>query len=261
MLIDSHAHIDMLEFDRDREEMLSRARQKGVNAIVTIGTDLKSSRKSIELAQSHPDIFTSVGFHPHDAAAVNDESLKELKELAQQPKIVAIGEIGLDFYRNYAPRPRQLEAFQKQLEMAYELHFPVIIHSRNAQKETWDILSQWVNSTDNGRHRGVIHCFSGDIDLANRYIDMGFFISLAGPVTYPGATEKTRIAREIRLDKLLVETDCPFLTPLPYRGQRNEPSYVALTVERIATIREMKQEYIAEMTAQNAVELFHLTGF
>lgn len=261
MLIDSHAHIDLPDFDADREEVLSRARQQGVTTIINIGIDLKSSRKSIQIAQSHPDVFTSVGFHPNESAQIKDGDLDQLARLTTEAKVVAIGEIGLDFYRKWSPHPRQVEAFQQQLAVAEELNLPVIIHSRNASQEVWDILSRWAKATSaSSRLRGVIHCFSGDIELARRYIELGFLISLAGSLTYPKALDKVRVAQELPLDKLLVETDSPFLAPQLHRGRRNEPSYVALVVDKLAEIKKVPAAQVAEVTAQNAIQLFRLPG-
>jgi len=262
-MIDSHAHIDFPAFDGDREEVLARARQRGVEAIVTVGIDLPSSRFSLQIAQQHPEVFTAVGFHPHQASELGEGDLRQLAELANEAKVVAIGEIGLDFYRRLSPRQRQVEAFQQQLDLAAELGLPVIIHCRQAHKEVLDILSRWVahisTTASNSRQLGVIHCFSGDTRLAERYIEMGFVISLPGSVTYPSAREKVAVAREVPLNKLLVETDSPFLAPQLYRGKRNEPSYIPLIVDKIAQVREVSTEVVARATAENTVGLFHLS--
>ena len=263
-MIDSHAHIDFPDFNKDREEVLARARQQGVDTIITVGTDLSSSRFSLQIAREHKEVFTTVGFHPHNASKLQEDDLRQLAELAEEAKVVAIGEIGLDFYRNSSPRQQQLEAFQQQLDLAAELGMPVVIHCRQAHKETLDILSRWVETisplANNGRPLGVLHCFSGDISLAERYIEMGFLISLPGSVTYPSAQDKVEVARWIPLDKLLVETDSPFLTPQLYRGRRNEPSYIPLIVDRIAQIKGLSVETMAQATAANTVSLFQLPG-
>jgi len=263
-MIDSHAHIDFPDFNKDREEVLVRARQQGVDTIITVGTDLASSRFSLQIAREHKDVFTTVGFHPHNALKLQADDLRQLAELAGDEKVVAIGEIGLDFYRNSSPRQQQMEAFQQQLDLAAELGMPVVIHCRQAHKETLDILSRWVEATspsaNNGRPLGVLHCFSGDTRLAERYIKMGFLISLPGSVTYPSAQDKVEVARWVPLDKLLVETDSPFLTPQLYRGRRNEPSYIPLIVDRIAQIKGLSVEAMAQATAANTVGLFRLPG-
>jgi TatD DNase family protein len=260
MLIDSHAHIDLPAFDADREQVLARARQQGIRAVINVGLDLKSSRASLEMARRHEDVFATVGFHPHDAAKMGEDDLKALAELAKDSRVVAVGETGLDFYRNLSPRPRQVEAFRKQLDLAVELKLPVVVHCRQANKEVFDILSGWVKSTlSAGRlKRGVIHCFSGDIEMALGYIEIGFYISLAGSVTYPSAGELVRVAREIPLNRLLLETDSPFLPPQAYRGKRNEPSYVALTAEKVAQVRGVSREVVAEAATKNTISLFRL---
>lgn len=260
MLIDSHAHINLLAFDRDREQVFARAKQGGVRAIINIGLDVKSSRASLKLAKKYDDVFSTVGFHPHEASEMTDDSLGVLAELAKDKRVVAVGEIGLDFYRNLSPRPSQIEAFRKQLDLAIELSLPVVVHCRQAHKETFNILSDWVRSTlSAGRlRRGVIHCFSGDIGMALKYIEIGFYISLAGSVTYPSAGELLQVAREIPLDRLLIETDAPFLAPQAYRGKRNEPAYVALIAEKVAQAREVPRETVANAAAKNTIELFNL---
>jgi TatD DNase family protein len=260
MLIDSHAHIDLSNFDRDREQVLARARQGGIRVIINIGLDVESSRASLKLARKNEDIFSTVGFHPHEASRLEEKDLKALARLAQDERVVAVGEIGLDFYRNLSARKSQEEAFKKQLDLAVELGLPVVVHCREAHKETFNILSAWVSSTLSAgrRRRGVIHCFSGDIEMAQRYIDIGFYISLAGSVTYPSAGELVQVAQEIPLDKLLLETDAPFLPPQAYRGKRNEPAFVTLTAEKVAQVRQLPRETVDEATAKNTIELFQL---
>ena len=260
MLIDSHAHIDLATFDRDREQVFARARQGGVRAIINVGLDLESSRASLDLAKQYDYVFSTVGFHPHDASKMRDDDLKALAELAQDDRVVAVGEIGLDLYRNLSSRRSQEEAFKKQLDLAVELGLPVVVHCRQAHKEVYKILSRWVRSTlSAGRlWRGVIHCFSGDVELAQKYIDIGFCISLAGSVTYPSAGELVQVAREIPLDRLLLETDAPFLAPQAYRGKRNEPAYVALIAEKVAQVREVPREVVAAAAAKNTISLFKL---
>jgi TatD DNase family protein len=260
MLIDSHAHIHLDTFDRDREQVFARARQGGVRAIINVGLDAESSRTSLEMAKQYDDVFSTVGFHPHEADKMQDDDLKTLAELAKDERVVAVGEIGLDFYRNLSARKSQIEAFEKQLDLSIELGLPVVIHSRNAHRETYKILSAWVKSTLSvGRlRRGVIHCFSGDIELAQQYLEIGFYISLAGSVTYPSAGELVQVAKEIPLDRLLLETDAPFLAPQAYRGKRNEPAYVALIAEKVAQVRGVRRETVAEAAAKNTISLFKL---
>jgi TatD DNase family protein len=261
MLIDSHAHINLDAFDRDREQVFARARQGGVRAIINVGLDLESSRASLEMAKQYDDVFSTVGFHPHEADKMKDEDLKVLAELAKDERVVAVGEIGLDFYRDLSARKSQTEAFKKQLDLAVELGLPVVVHCRDAHREVYKILSAWVKATLSvvGRlRRGVIHCFSGDIEMAKQYIDIGFYISLAGSLTYPSAGELVQVAREIPLDRLLLETDAPFLAPQAYRGKRNEPAYVALIAEKVAQVRGVRREVVAEAAAKNTINLFKL---
>ncbi|MFC2002368.1 TatD family hydrolase [Chloroflexota bacterium] len=264
MIIDSHAHIDFPAFDDDRDQVLARAHQQGVGAIITVGIDLQSSRASLQLAQHYPHVFTAVGFHPNQASLLQEGDLRQIAELASDSKVVAIGEIGLDFYRKSTPRQHQLGVFQQQLDLAAELGLPVIIHCRQAHKEVLNILSRWLESISpsvgNSQRLGVIHCFSGDVTLAERYIEMGFLISLPGSVTYPAARDKVEVARQLPLDELLVETDSPFLAPQLHRGQRNEPSYIPIIVDKIARIKEIPAETVAQATAQNTISLFHLPG-
>lgn len=257
MLVDSHAHIEAGLFAKDRDQVVSRAREAGVGAVVNVGSDLRSSQASIRLAERYGELHAAVGFHPHNAAKLADGDLDKLAQLAQHPKVVAIGEIGLDFHRNLSPREAQVEAFKKQLELADRLGMPVIIHSRNAQDEVLSILTEWAGHAKRERPLGVLHCFSGDGELGQRYIEMGFLLSIAGPVTYP-SSHVVGIAKDIPLEKLLIETDCPFLTPQPYRGKRNEPSYLSFIVEKIAEIRGVPPGVVAERTAENATELFGL---
>jgi len=262
LLIDSHAHIGLSVFDDDRDQVIASACEQGVNAIIDVGGDIESSRASLQIAQHHPDIFTAVGFHPNGASKMMEGDLKLLAELAEDSRVVAIGEIGLDFYRESSPQQRQLEVFQQQLNLAAELDLPVVIHCRQAHKEVLSILARWVKSTspftNNSHERGVIHCFGGDMKLARRYIELGFLVSLAGSITYPSAVDQVEVTRELPLDRLLVETDSPFLAPQLHRGQRNEPLYISLVVDRIAQIRGSPAELVAQVTARNAINLFHL---
>jgi TatD DNase family protein len=222
-----------------------------------MGLDATLSRKALEMAKKYEDVFMAVGCHPHEAAKMREGDLESLGELTKDSRVVAIGEIGLDFYRNLSPRESQLEAFGKQLDLAVRLSLPVVIHCRQAHREVYDILSNWVKANPDSR-RGVIHCFSGDIEMARRYIELGFYVSLAGSVTYPSARELVEVAREIPLERLLLETDAPFLAPQAHRGQRNEPLYVALTAEKVAGIRQVPVEVVADSAARNTIELFRL---
>ncbi len=214
------------------------------------------------MAQDYPEVFTAVGFHPNDVVNMAEDDLGLLPELALEDKVVAVGEIGLDFYRRLSPRQRQMEVFQQQLDLAAELSLPVVIHCRSAHNEVLSTLTSWVKSASSaatdGGELGVLHCFSGDMKLAWRYIELGFLISLAGPVTYPKALDQVEVASKVPLDKLMVETDSPFLAPQLHRGQRNEPSYVSLVAGRVAQIRGVPAEVVTQATAQNATRLFCL---
>jgi TatD DNase family protein len=247
MLIDSHAHLDMKDFKEDLDEVLKRALEAGLSHIITIGVDLQSSQKALELAHQYDFIFSTVGHHPHDADTLDTDQLNALKTLAFNPKVVAWGEIGLDFFRNYSPRQKQITAFEQQLDLAAELTLPVIIHSRDAHQEIYDILKE----REGKIAKGVIHCFSGDYDLAMRFIDMGYYISIPGTVTYKKAWNVQDVAARIPLDRLLVETDAPYLTPIPKRGKRNEPAFMAYTAKKIAELRNMDFEAFARQTTEN----------
>ena len=257
MLVDSHAHIGARAFNKDRDRVMESARKAGVIAVVDVGSDIESSETAIALTRQYDEVYAVVGFHPHNAARMTNGDIDKLAELAGQPKVVAIGEVGLDFYRNLSPRHEQFEAFQRQLELAEELGLPVVIHSRDAQEEVLDILTDWARRSSLDGPLGVLHCFSGDAELAQRYIDMGFLISIAGPVTYRNS-HAPEIARTVPLEKLVIETDCPYLTPVPYRGKRNEPSYVSLVADKIGQIRGMPGDSVGEQTAENALRLFRL---
>ena len=262
-LIDSHAHLDFSKFDGDRPAVIERARAAGVLAIVNVGTDLRTSRRAVELAEGYATIYAAVGMHPHDAKKLDGAALAELRELARRPKVVAVGEIGLDFYRDLSPRDVQRRAFQAQLAWAAKMGKPVIIHDRDAHDEIMEVLTGWARGQRNsplaGR-MGVLHTFSGNLSMAEKAIDLGFYISLSGPVTYKNAGQLSSVARALPLDRLLVETDCPFLTPHPHRGKRNEPAYVRLVAERIAALRGMSFDELAKATTANAQHLFDLSN-
>ena len=255
MVTDSHSHLDMPEYDGDREEVLNRAFQAGVQRIITIGIDLESSLKALDLAIKHPFIFSTVGYHPHNAKEADPQVLERLSELAREPKVVAWGEIGLDFFRRHSPPDRQRAVFNEQMDLARRLDLPVIIHSRDANEEVIETL----RIRKNHRQCGVFHCFSGDYPMAMELVDMGFYISIPGTVTYKNASKVQEVAARIPLDHLLVETDAPYLTPVPFRGERNEPLFVTHTVRKIAELRHVDFEEVAERTSQNAKKLFGLT--
>jgi TatD DNase family protein len=261
MLIDTHAHLDFDKFDADREAVIERAQAAGVAAIVNVGTDVASSRAAVRLAERYDAVYAAVGMHPHDAKTLDGAALAELRELARQPKVVAVGEIGLDFYRDRSPRDVQRRAFQAQLAWAAKLGKPVVIHDRDAHEEIMEVLGSWaagLEASPLAGRLGVLHTFSGDQSMAERAIQLGFYISISGPVTYHNARQLPGIVQALPLERLLVETDCPFLTPHPHRGKRNEPAYVRLVAERIATLRGISFDALAEATTANAQRLFQL---
>lgn len=248
MLVDSHAHLDNEAFAADLPAVLQRAREAGVDRIVTIGTDLESSRRAQALAEAHPDVWFAAGIHPHDADKTADAAA--LKALAEHPRAVAVGETGLDTVKNYSSLPNQKELFVRHLEVALDVDKPVTIHCREAHAELYPILRA------HAPLRGVIHCFSGGWEDAERYLGLNFYLSIAGPVTYPSAKELRETVQRIPLDRLLIETDCPFLPPQKFRGQRNEPSYVRHAAEAIAAAQGVSAEEVMAATSRNARNLF-----
>jgi len=252
LLIDTHAHLDDERFAADFDLVLERAEAAGVRQMLCVGCDLESSRRSTELAARHEFLFASVGVHPHDASCLDDEALSELRTLATAERVVAIGEIGLDYFRNRSPREDQLRAFRRQIALAIELNLPIIVHDRDAHEDILAVLKEEQAS----RVGGVIHCFSGDIPMARACIEMGFYISLPGTLTYPKNEELRELARAIAVDHMLVETDCPYLAPQPHRGKRNEPAFVRHTAETLARLKGLSYEDVARVTSYNAHRLF-----
>jgi TatD DNase family protein len=250
-LIDSHAHLDFRRFDDDRESVIQRARETGLAAVVNIGTDLDSSRASIELAESYEFIYATVGVHPHSAKTVTSRVFDELRTLARHPKVVAVGEIGLDYYRDLSPRPVQRKAFSDQLALAADLGLPVVIHSRDAHDDVIAALQGWKGT-------GVLHSYSAGLTRLDEVLELGFWVGISGPVTFPKAQALRRVAARVPLERLLVETDCPYLTPEPHRGRRNEPAYVRYVVEAVARARGMPAGTVAHSTADNARRLFDI---
>lgn len=251
-LIDTHAHLDFPEFSTDLDAVLDRAAQKGVEEIVTIGIDLSTSRKAVELAQSHPQLYAAVGIHPHDAFVLDKDSLDSLRNLARQDRVVAVGEIGLDYYRDRQPRALQKECLHRQLEVACEVQLPVVFHIREAYGDFMGIITEYVSSL-----KGVVlHCFSGDWPIAKRCLDLGFYLSVPGTVTFPKAGTLQDVVRRAPLERLLVETDAPYLTPVPFRGKANEPSYVFYTAQKVADLRRCSFAEVAFQTTCNAHRIF-----
>jgi TatD DNase family protein len=263
-LIDSHAHLDFRQFDDDREAVIARARESGLVAIVNAGASLESSRASVALADQIDFVYATVGIHPHDAKTANRAALAELRALAQHPKVVAVGEIGLDYYRDLSPRPVQRRAFADQLALATELELPVVIHSRDAHDDVLDTLRDWVASPPRaggtGGGHGVMHSYAAGPERLEEVLEMGFYISISGPVTFKKAERLREVAAKVPSNRLLVETDCPYLTPEPHRGKRNEPANVRYVAQTIAHARNVTPRKIALATTDNARRLFGIDG-
>ncbi len=253
MFVDSHAHLQWASFDQDRDAVIRRAKKAGVANIVNIGFDVAGSRQGVELAAQHDGLYATVGLHPHTASQFNETVLEELRRLAGQAKVVAIGEIGLDYYRNRSPRAAQQQAFEAQLRLAEEVGLPVVVHDRDAHQEVLAVLSRFA-----GRVEGVMHCFSGSQALAEQCIELGFYVSLAGTVTFPNARQLQAVARWIDVNKLLLETDSPWLAPQARRGKRNEPAFLPFVAETVAKLKGVSVDVLGEKTTRNAEEIFHI---
>ncbi len=252
-LVDSHCHLDSADFDIDREAVVVAAENAGLVAIINPGTNLETSQAAVALAEQYPMVFATVGVHPHHASTYTDTTTDALRKLAAHPRVVGIGEIGLDYYRNYSPQDAQLRAFSAQLELAATLGLPVIIHNRKASRDTFAALQAWTASNS---HRGVFHSYSAGEELLEPALDLGFSVGISGPVTFLKSTALQQVARAVPLERLLIETDAPYLTPAPFRGQRNEPAYVRYVAERIADLRGLPLQQISQQTNRNAVDLF-----
>lgn len=254
MLFDSHAHIVDSKFNKDRDQVIQRAREAGVDYIMNPGADYESSLQAIALAEKYDFIYAAVGVHPHDAKSLDDMMLSLLKAMARKDKVKAIGEIGLDYHYDHSPRDLQKYWFEKQLLMAKELELPVIIHDRDANQDVFDILSK-VQSFETGV---LLHCYSGSAELAEEYVKKGAYISLAGPVTFKNARKPLEVVETVPLDRLMIETDAPYLTPEPYRGKRNESAYVSYVAKKFAEIKGCSYQEIAQATMENAKSFFKI---
>ncbi len=261
MIVDTHAHLDGPEFDADRDVVVLRAVESGVGAIVSAGVDMKSSLAALELAKENPCIYAALGFHPHEAIGLTPPAVEKFERLSVHPKVVAIGEIGLDFYRNLSPRETQISAMEIQLDLATRTGLPVIVHCRQANVEILEVLRRWVSGRGSsaGRPLGVVHCFSGDEKEGRELIDLGFLVSFAGPITFPRSQRPKRVALALPLSGLLVETDCPYLTPSVHFGQRNEPAFVWAVAQGLADAKGADLEEVASVTTGNAMRLFGLS--
>ncbi|TCO78636.1 TatD family hydrolase [Marinisporobacter balticus] len=252
MLFDSHAHLNDARFEGEQEKIIQNAIAHGISYILNAGADFESSVKSIELAHKYDRVYASVGVHPHDAENMDDITLALLKGLARKPKVVAIGEIGLDYYYDHSPRDIQKEWFRRQIGLAKEVNLPIIIHDRDANDDVMRILKE-EKAFDTGV---VLHCFSGSVELARQYIKLGAYISIAGPVTFKNARKTVEVVENIPLEYLFVETDSPYLTPVPFRGKRNEMAYVRYVAEKVAEIKGLSLEEVANQTTENAKKFF-----
>lgn len=251
MLIDSHAHIDDKRFDSDRAEAIARLAENGVAAMINVGADMDSSARSISLAEEYSQIFAAVGIHPHDAKEACGSDYDQLAEWAGHSKVVAIGEIGLDYYYDLSPRDVQQQVFISQLDLARQLHKPFIIHDREAHGDILAIIKKEARGL-----KGVFHCYSGSLEMAKELLQLGFYVSFAGPVTFGNASKLKEVAAAVPLERVLVETDSPYLTPQPYRGRRNEPAHVRLVAEEIARLKGLDPTAVAVATSSNVERLF-----
>jgi TatD DNase family protein len=254
-LFDTHAHINLDHFKEDRDAVIERMFDAGVNKLVIPGVDLETINSAIALAEKYPGkIYAGIGFHPQDAIKWDDDYYQQLKILAQKDCVVAIGEIGLDYYWDTTPKEKQFEVLKLQIELAKEINLPLIIHTR----ESLDDTLQFLKDNDAGKVGGIFHCFSGDSKFARKCIDLGFYISFAGNITFKNAQNLRDVVQDIPLENILIETDSPYLTPVPYRGKRNEPAHVQYVAKLIAEIKQISVEQVAEQTTANAMKVFGL---
>jgi TatD DNase family protein len=256
MLIDSHAHIQGKEYAGEAEAVIARARDAGVETIIAVGGagDMSSNTEAIALAQSFANVYATVGMHPHDAKDVGADELKTLRELAARPKVVAVGETGLDYFYNHSPRDVQQRVFAQFIHMARETELPIIVHERDAATQAAELL----RSEGAGKLRGVIHCFTGDYDAARAYLDLGFYLSFTGIITFKNAEPLREVVRKVPLERMFVETDSPYLTPVPHRGKRNEPAFVRFVAETIAKVKGVELAEVARVTSANVKKLFRI---
>jgi len=259
MFIDSHAHLFFKDFQDDLQDVVRRAQDSGVECIICPGTDLETSRKSVELAEKYDLVYACVGFHPHDASKADEQSLREIEEMSHHPRVVAIGEIGLDHHYNFSPPEKQREVFTLQIEMACRRSLPIVIHSREAEAETLRIVEDLFKH-DTREDKGVFHCFPGDVAMAREVIGWGFYISIPGPVTFLHKPSRpnsmAEVVSQVASEHILLETDSPYLAPAPFRGKRNEPSYIPLIAKKIAELQGLSVEDVGKKTSLGARKLF-----
>lgn len=250
-IFDTHAHYDDERFDEDRDELLSSLFESSVSHIVNCGCDLKSSLTTIALAEKYENLYAAVGVHAHEASECTAEGLAKIAALYEHKKVVAVGEIGLDYYYDFSPRERQIEVFRQQIELANKLGLPVIIHDREAHEDTLNILKEL-------RPKGVVHCFSGSVEMAREILKLGLYIGLGGAVTFKNAVKPVEVAKEVPLDRLLLETDAPYMTPVPFRGKRCDSAHIMYTAERIAEVKGMDVQELIDVCNENAKKLFKI---
>lgn len=254
MIFDTHAHYDDEAFDSDREELFRQMGEAGIDFVVNIGANMASSRRTVAMCEQYPFLYGAVGVHPSDAEEINDNTLQELRQWMAKDKIVAVGEIGLDYYWPEPDRDIQKRALEAQVAMAKEGHLPIVIHSREAAKDTKDILSA-LHAGENG---GVIHCFSYGKEMARDFLDMGFHIGIGGVVTFKNGKKLKEVVEYLPMDRILLETDCPYLAPVPYRGKRNSSLYLPYVAEEIARIKNISYEEVLNITMENAKNMYHI---
>jgi TatD DNase family protein len=254
MLIDSHAHIQGKEYAGEVDAVISRARESGVEKIIAVGGagDMSSNTEAVALAESLPDVYATVGMHPHDAKDVGEDELRKIRELTSRSKVIAVGETGLDYYYNHSPHDVQRRAFSQFIHMACETGLPIVVHERDAAQAVAELL----RGEGSGKLRGVIHCFTGNYAAACVYLDLGFYLSFTGIITFKNAEPLREVVRKVPLERMFVETDSPYLTPVPHRGKRNEPAFVRLVAETVARVKGISLEDVAERTSQNVQNLF-----
>jgi len=252
-MIDSHSHIYTKPYRDDRDEVIGRAREAGIRHLLQVGCNLEDSKLAIELAEQVPGIFASVGVHPHDADTWSDTIAAEFRQMTDHPKVVAYGEIGLDFYYDNSPRDLQIQAFEKQMQLVQDLNdqLPVVIHSRDAEPETLEVLKNF--PIERGGH---VHCYTGTLETAKQILDLGYHIGFTGVITFKNAQDLREVVKMVPMDRMLIETDSPYLTPIPHRGKRNEPAFVQFVAEAIASIKAIRIEEVLEITDQNFYEVY-----
>ncbi|WP_342495143.1 TatD family hydrolase [Bacillus sp. FSL K6-0046] len=254
MLFDTHAHLNAEQYNEDLEQVIERAKSEKVEKIVVVGFDRPTITRAMELIEAYDFMYAAIGWHPVDAIDMTDEDLAWIKELSQHEKVVAIGEMGLDYYWDKSPKDVQKEVFRRQIALAKEVNLPIIIHNRDATEDVVTILKE-EGAAEVG---GIMHCFTGSLEIAKACMEMNFYISFGGPVTFKNAKKPKEVVKDIPSERLLIETDCPYLTPAPFRGKRNEPSYVKYIAEQIAELREMSFEELAALTTENAKKVFRI---